>query len=132
MQRWSDRCPVGADRAAAAGEQRAVRPVAESPTMVNGVSHRIRTDFPWRDLPERYGPWKTAHERHRRWSADGTWQMLLHRIQAQEDTAGTRTRSSARDRQDSTPRKRPTPFFRGRVRPGTDPDENPPHLAWRS
>ncbi|MBX9427392.1 transposase [Streptomyces lateritius] len=23
----------------------------------------------WRDLPERYGPWKTVYERFRRWSA---------------------------------------------------------------
>ncbi|GAA3168122.1 hypothetical protein GCM10017688_15480 [Streptomyces ramulosus] len=26
----------------------------------------------WRDLPERFGPWKTVYERHRLWSADGT------------------------------------------------------------
>ncbi|MFD3473022.1 IS5 family transposase [Streptomyces sp. NPDC058682] len=57
--------------------------------VVNGVLHRIRTGVPWRDLPERYGPWKTVHERHRRWSADGTWQLLLERVQAQEDAAGT-------------------------------------------
>ncbi|MFD0399942.1 IS5 family transposase [Kitasatospora sp. NPDC127121] len=57
--------------------------------VVNGVLHRIRTGVPWRDLPDRYGPWKTVHERHRRWSADGTWQMLLERIQAREDASGT-------------------------------------------
>ncbi len=39
----------------------------------------------WRDLPERFGPWKTVYERHRLWSADGTWQRLLQRVQA---TAG--------------------------------------------
>jgi len=33
----------------------------------------VRTGAPWRDLPERYGPWKTAHEQMRRWTADGTW-----------------------------------------------------------
>ena len=56
--------------------------------VVNGVLYRIRTGVQWRDLPERYGPWKTAHERHRRWSADGTWEMLLQRIQAGADAAG--------------------------------------------
>ncbi|MGM9383120.1 transposase [Streptomyces antibioticus] len=25
-----------------------------------------------RDLPERFGPWKTVYERHQLWSADGT------------------------------------------------------------
>lgn len=36
--------------------------------VVNGVLYRIRTGVQWRDLPERCGPWKTVHERHRRWS----------------------------------------------------------------
>ncbi|GGN64783.1 hypothetical protein GCM10011579_034610 [Streptomyces albiflavescens] len=42
----------------------------------------------WRDLPERYGPWKTVYERHRLWSADGTWEYLLQQIQAVADAAG--------------------------------------------
>ncbi len=50
--------------------------------------YRIRTGVQWRDLPERYGPWKTVHERHRRWSADGTWELLLQRVQAEADAAG--------------------------------------------
>ncbi len=36
--------------------------------------------MPWRDLPERYGPWKTAHERLRRWTADGTWDKILAEV----------------------------------------------------
>ncbi|MFD8408756.1 hypothetical protein ACFV1G_29210 [Streptomyces anulatus] len=44
--------------------------------------------FKWRDLPGWYGPWKTAHERHRRRSADGTWEQPLQRIQAEEDAVG--------------------------------------------
>ncbi|AZQ39940.1 IS5 family transposase [Streptomyces cyaneochromogenes] len=56
--------------------------------VVNGVLYRIRTGVHWRDLPERYGPWKTVHQRHRRWSADGTWERLLRRIQAEADAAG--------------------------------------------
>lgn len=56
--------------------------------VVNGVLYQIRTGVHWRDLPERYGPWKTVHERHRRWSADGTWERLLRRIQAEADAAG--------------------------------------------
>ncbi|WP_419796015.1 transposase [Streptomyces mexicanus] len=31
----------------------------------------------WRDLPARLGPRKTVCERHRLWSADGTWERLL-------------------------------------------------------
>jgi transposase len=45
--------------------------------VVNGVLWRTRTGCPWRDLPGSYGNWKTAYNRHRRWSADGTWTRAL-------------------------------------------------------
>ncbi len=57
-------------------------------TVVNGILFRIRTGVPWRDLPERYGSWKTVYERHRRWSADGTWDRILQSVQADADLAG--------------------------------------------
>lgn len=56
--------------------------------VINGVLYRVRTGVQWRDLPERFGPWETVYKRHRRWSANGTWTMLLSRIQAAEDAAG--------------------------------------------
>ncbi|MEU9713452.1 IS5 family transposase [Streptomyces sp. NPDC047967] len=56
--------------------------------VINGVLYRVRTGAQWRDLPERFGPWETVYKRHRRWSADGTWQMLLSRVQAAEDAEG--------------------------------------------
>ncbi|MER7314775.1 MULTISPECIES: IS5 family transposase [Streptomyces] len=57
-------------------------------TVLNGILFRVRTGVPWRDLPERYGSWKTVYERHRRWSADGTWDRILHAVQADADLAG--------------------------------------------
>ena len=56
--------------------------------VINGILHRVRTGVQWRDPPERYGPWKTVYERHRRWSADGTWERLLQSVQARADAAG--------------------------------------------
>ncbi|MFF7816449.1 IS5 family transposase [Streptomyces sp. NPDC007945] len=56
--------------------------------VVNGILFRVRTGVPWRDLPERYGSWKTVYERHRRWSADGTWDRILRAVQADTDMAG--------------------------------------------
>ncbi len=44
--------------------------------MINGILFRQRTGVPWRDLPARFGKWKTVHDRHRRWSADGTWERI--------------------------------------------------------
>lgn len=55
---------------------------------INGVLYRARTGLPWRDLPERFGPWITVYKRHRRWSADGTWERLLAAVRAGEDAAG--------------------------------------------
>ena len=44
--------------------------------VINGIAWVKRTGSPWRDMPERYGPWKTAHLRFRRWAVDGTWARL--------------------------------------------------------
>ncbi|MGW6742516.1 IS5 family transposase [Streptomyces sp. NPDC055025] len=56
--------------------------------VINGILFRVRTGIPWRDLPERFGRWKTVYERHRRWSADGTWERILCAVQADADLAG--------------------------------------------
>jgi transposase len=53
--------------------------------VINGILFRERTGLPWRDLPERFGKWKTVYERHRRWSADGTWERILQAVQADAD-----------------------------------------------
>jgi transposase len=41
-----------------------------------------RRGWAWRDLPECYGNWKTVYNRHRRWSADGTWEHILSGLMA--------------------------------------------------
>jgi transposase len=56
--------------------------------VIDGILHRVRTGAPWRDLPERFGPWKTVYERHRKWSADGTWERLFQQILAVADSEG--------------------------------------------
>ncbi|GAA2930629.1 IS5 family transposase [Streptomyces enissocaesilis] len=57
--------------------------------VIDGLLWKVRTSAPWRDLPERYGPWKTCHERLRRWTADGTWDQILTQVQAHDDGVGT-------------------------------------------
>ncbi|ARF53338.1 IS5 family transposase [Streptomyces gilvosporeus] len=56
--------------------------------VINGILFRQRTGIPWRDLPKRFGKWKTVHDRHRRWSADGTWDRILRAVQADADAEG--------------------------------------------
>ncbi|MFJ6167900.1 IS5 family transposase [Micromonospora orduensis] len=52
--------------------------------VINGILWKLRTGA-WRDLPERFGPWKTCHERLRRWNADGTWDRILAAAQVYDD-----------------------------------------------
>jgi transposase len=43
---------------------------------------------PWRDLPERYGPWETVYKRFVRWQTDGTWARIEASLRTQADAAG--------------------------------------------
>jgi transposase len=56
--------------------------------VINAILWKLRTGAPWRDLPERYGPWKTAHERLRIWTADGTWERILDQVIVKDDSVG--------------------------------------------
>jgi transposase len=53
---------------------------ADHRAVIDGVLWRTRTGSPWRDLPVEYGHWKTVYNRHRRWSADGTWVRILDEL----------------------------------------------------
>jgi transposase len=48
----------------------------------------LRTGAPWRDLPERFGPWSTAWSRFRRWTAAGVWQRVLGALRHRPDREG--------------------------------------------
>jgi putative transposase len=56
--------------------------------VLEGIAWRFRTGSPWRDLPERFGPWQTVWKRHNRWSADGTYDRLVRAAQAHADASG--------------------------------------------
>lgn len=43
--------------------RRAGRPWAEHRKIINGMFRGLCSGAPWRDLPERYGPWKTVYNR---------------------------------------------------------------------
>ena len=53
---------------------------ADHRRVLNGVFWRTRSGSPWRDLPSEYGHGKTVYNRHRRWSADGTWAGILDEL----------------------------------------------------
>ncbi len=64
------------------------RPNQDHRRIINGILWRLRTGAPWRDLPERYGSWKTVYSRFRRWQQQDVWDRILHQIQADEDRRG--------------------------------------------
>jgi transposase len=56
--------------------------------VIDGILWKLRTGAPWRDLPSRYGPWQTCHDRFVRWRRDGTWEKLLTHAQTKSDAVG--------------------------------------------
>jgi len=44
---------------------------------VNGCLWVLRSGAHWRDLPERYGKWKTLHKRFTRWAKAGVWNEVF-------------------------------------------------------
>ena len=53
------------------------RTSSDNRLFVNGVLWDLRSGAHWRDLPDRYGKWKTAHQRFSRWSRAGVRERLL-------------------------------------------------------
>ena len=52
--------------------------------MLNGILYWLNTGIPRRDLPERYGPWKSVYTRFRRWSLQGLWEHVFEELIAQD------------------------------------------------
>ena len=48
--------------------------------IINGMFYILRTGSPWRDLPERYGPYTTVYNRFNRWRKAGIWDRLMDAI----------------------------------------------------
>ena len=64
------------------------RPFRDHRQVLEGIVFRYRTGCPWRDVPDRFGPWKTLWKRQARFSKDGTWDRVLERLLVQADAAG--------------------------------------------
>jgi transposase len=64
------------------------RPARDHRTILSAILLVLRTGAPWRDLPERFGPWSTAWSRSRRWTAAGVWARVLALLQREADVAG--------------------------------------------
>ena len=63
-------------------------PVWAKRQLIDGIRWRTRAGVPWRDVPERYGPWESVYGLFRSWQRDGTWARILTSLQARADAAG--------------------------------------------
>ncbi|WP_440864433.1 IS5 family transposase [Symbiopectobacterium purcellii] len=64
------------------------RPWAEHRKIVNGMFWILCSGAPWRDLPERYGPWKTVYNRFNRWSKSGVINIIFNKLLSLLDAHG--------------------------------------------
>jgi transposase len=52
---------------------------------MNAVFFLAKTGVPWRDLPERFGPWKTVHAKFSRWNASRVFDRILQVLAVDAD-----------------------------------------------
>jgi len=62
----------------------------------------LKTGTPWRDLPERFGNWKTIYNRFANWSKAGHFERIFKTLRLQlDDTASLVDATIARAPQDA-------------------------------
>ena len=61
------------------------RPSKSNRTIYNGILWIAKTGAPWRDLPERFGPWQTVYSRFRLWSKNEVFKGMFEYLSADAD-----------------------------------------------
>src|SRR5918992_1425749 len=64
------------------------RPPKDHRTIIDALLWLGRTGAPWRDLPERFGSWRTVATRFYRWTSSGLWERILAELRRIADAAG--------------------------------------------
>jgi transposase len=69
---------------------------------VNAVIYMATTGLQWRDMPERFGNWKTIYNRFHRWAKRGKWRDIFRAAAVtDEDVASILDASIVRAHQDA-------------------------------
>jgi len=63
-------------------------PWSEHRRILNGLFWTLPSGAPWRDIPERYGPYSTIYDRYRRWCQEGRFACMLVALRASLDAQG--------------------------------------------
>jgi len=70
-------------------QQRGRRPNLSNREFIDGVLYRAKTGIPWRDLPERFGPWHNVYNRFSNWSRRGVWTDIYKALRVRVDKTGS-------------------------------------------
>ena len=57
---------------------------------IEAVLYRAKTGMPWRDLPDRFGPWKSVYNRFDNWAKKGHWATIFRELQLKVDAKSGR------------------------------------------
>ncbi len=55
-------------------------PRVDDQRVLNVIFWVLRSGSPWRDVPERYGPYTTCYNRFRRWTKASVWDRIIDAI----------------------------------------------------
>lgn len=64
------------------------RPLAGPRQLLNAMFWVLRSGAPWRDLPERFGPWQTVYHHFNSWRRRGVFARVLEALQVRLDAEG--------------------------------------------
>ncbi len=64
------------------------RPPRDRRTVLNGIFWILHTGAPWRDLPERFGPWQTVYHHFAKWRREGVFAEIIEVLQVTLDDRG--------------------------------------------
>ena len=70
---------------------------------IDAVIFRAKTGIQWRDLPERFGKWKSVYNRFRNWAQKDCWAQIFRELRIDVDeTASIADGSVVRAHQDAS------------------------------
>lgn len=102
------------------------RPLKDNRLMLNAMIWMARSGAPWRDLPERFGPWETVYSRFRKWIDDGFLDNIFRILSMDAELSEISLDASiVQAHQHSAGARKDRPPQRNRTQPGRPKHENP-------
>jgi transposase len=82
--------------------RRRTGPTSDDRQFIDAVLYRAKTGVAWRDLPERFGPWKSVYNRFSNWARRGLWAEIFKAVRIEvDDVASILDGTSVRAHQDA-------------------------------